>query len=239
MRHFLICIHDGTPAYDAETRLMLRDLAPRAGRQLNIGVVPDWHGRWPIAAHPDYCRLLAESAGELLLHGYFHQRQRGRGPVSLLTEGSDEMNGLDADETSRLLERGQAAFTESFGHPAKGFLPPGWQPGHVRAGRAGRQPLQHLQHVLGFFALEDRAGRRIPLSTYTWDCGRWPWLGHLSHGLGRVSQFLERGVPALAIHPRDLHRGYWPQILLLVDELLAAGLEPITVARLLNAEAAA
>jgi predicted deacetylase len=83
---------------------MLRDLAPILGRRLSVGVVPEWHGRWPLAAHPDYCRLVLEGAEELLLHGYFHQRQRGRGPTSLLTDRSDEMNGLDPEETRRTIE---------------------------------------------------------------------------------------------------------------------------------------
>jgi len=82
-----------------ETRVMIRDLAPLLGRRLSFGVVPNWHGEWPLAAHPDYCRLVREGAEELLLHGYFHQRQRGRGPIALFAESCDEMNGLDLDRT--------------------------------------------------------------------------------------------------------------------------------------------
>ena len=134
MRRFLVCIHDATPAYARETRVMIRDLAPLLGRRLSFGVVPDWHGEWPLAAHPDYCRLVREGSEELLLHGYFHQRQRGWGPTTLLAERSDEMNGLDPEETRRTLERGQRVFTEVFGEPARGFLAPAWQLGHVRLG---------------------------------------------------------------------------------------------------------
>ena len=100
-RRFLVCIHDATPAYARETRVMIRDLAPLLGRRLSFGVVPDWYGEWPLTAHPDYCRLVRESSEELLLHGYFHQRQRGWGPTTLLAEGCDEMNGLDPEETRR------------------------------------------------------------------------------------------------------------------------------------------
>jgi hypothetical protein len=60
-----------------------------------------------------------------------------------------------------------------------------------------------LEYALGFFALERRAGRKIPLATWTWDCGRWGWLGHVGHGIGWLSQSLDRGVPALAIHPSE------------------------------------
>ncbi|MGH7561395.1 MAG: DUF2334 domain-containing protein [Gemmatimonadales bacterium] len=232
MKPFVVCIHDATPAYDRETRTMIRDLAPLLGQRLSFAVVPDWHGEWPLAAHPDYCRLVRENSEELLLHGYAHRRQRGAGPITWLGEGSDEMNGLDPEETRRTLERGQRVFTEVFGEPARGFLAPSWQRGHVRLGDG-------LDHVLGFFSLESGRGRKIPLTTWTWDCGRWGWLGHVGHGLGALLRTRDRGVPTLAIHPRDLVRGFWPKILRLTRELLESGHEPSTPAALLEADAAA
>ena len=229
-RRFIICLHDVTPAWARETRMMLRDLAPLAGRRLVMGVVPDWHGRWPLAAHPDYCRLIMEHAGETLLHGYFHQRRRGRGPATLLTGGSDEMNGLDPTATLRTIERGQRVFTEALGAPARGFLAPAWQTGHMRA-----EPIAGLEHVLGFFALSSSSGRTVPLATWTWDCGRWGWLGHVGHGIGQLLHHLDVGVPTLALHPADLERGFWPRILRLTQDLLEAGYEPATPTDLLEA----
>lgn len=84
-RPFLVCIHDATPAYEHETRVIIRDLAALVGTRISSGVVPDWHGQWPLAAHRDYCELIRESSEELLLHGYLHRRQRGGGPTSFLT----------------------------------------------------------------------------------------------------------------------------------------------------------
>lgn len=211
---------------------MIRDLASLLGRRLSFGVVPNWHGEWPLAAHPDYCRLVQEASEELLLHGYCHRRQRGSGPITWLTAGSDEMNGLDPEETRRTLERGQRVFAEAFGEPARGFLAPGWQLGHVR--RVEGNALG-LEHVLGFFSLESWAGRSVPLATWTWDCGRWGWLGHLGHGIGWLLQSLDGRVPTLAIHPRDLERGFWPMILRLTQELLQRGYEPSTLAGLFEA----
>jgi peptidoglycan/xylan/chitin deacetylase (PgdA/CDA1 family) len=232
-RRFLVCIHDVTPAYATETRAMFRDLAPLLGRRLSVGVVPDWHGEWPLTAHPGYCRLVRDCAEELILHGYCHRRLRGWGPASLLAASSDEMNGLDPGETRRTLERGQRVFTEVFGEAARAFLAPAWQLGHVRLDDANAPG---LRHILGFFFLESRAGKRVSLATWSWDCGRWGWLGHLGPGIGRLSQSLNRGVPVLALHPRDLQRGFWPEILRLTRELLDAGYEPGTPAGLLDAE---
>jgi hypothetical protein len=194
-------------------------------------VVPDWYGEWPLAEHPDYCQMVRGSSEEILLHGYFHQRRRGRGITTSLTNGSDEMNGLDPEETRCTLWRGQRVFTEVFGEPARGFLAPGWQRGHVRreyANTAG------LEHVLGFFSLESSSGRSVPLATWTWDCGRWGWLGHAGHAIGWLLHSVDSRVPVLAIHPRDLERGFWPEILRLTRRLLEEGYEPSTSAGLLE-----
>ncbi|HET6362079.1 MAG TPA: DUF2334 domain-containing protein [Gemmatimonadota bacterium] len=233
MRRFLVCIHDATPAYTNETRKMIRDLAPFLGRRFSFGVVPNWHGEWPLTSHPGYCHLVREASEELLLHGYFHQRRRGRGPTSLFAGSCDEMNGLDPEETRHILERGQRVFTEVFGEPARTFLAPAWQLGHVRP---GNRNAPGLEHVLAFFSLESRAGRKIRLAPWTWDCGRYGWLGHLGHGIGRLLQSLDHGVPALAIHPRDLERGYWPKIIRVTQELLERGYEPSTPSALPEAE---
>ena len=236
MQPFLVCFHDATPAYACETRVMVRDLAPLLGRRLSIGVVPDWYGEWPLAAHPGYCRLVEEASEELLLHGYFHRRRRGWGPTTLLARGCDEMNGLDREETQRTLERGQRVFTEVFGQAARGFLAPGWQAGQVRPRNAVvNGNTLGLEHVLGFFSLESLAGRRVPLATWSWDCGRFGWLGHVGHGIGWARQSLHLGVPTLAIHPADLERGFWPKILRLIRSLLETGYEPSTSAGLVEA----
>jgi peptidoglycan/xylan/chitin deacetylase (PgdA/CDA1 family) len=232
MKPFLICIHDATPAFARETRAMVGDIAPIVGRRISLGVVPNWGGQWHLTAHPEFCEQIRESADELLLHGYFHHRQRGWGPVTWLADGSDEMNGLDAEETRQTIVRGQRVFRDVFGTPARGFLAPAWQVGcvNVQATALG------IDHVLGFFSLTSRGGRQLPLCTSTWDCGRWSWLGYLGDGLGRLSQSLDRGIPTLAIHPRDLERGFWPRILRLIRDLLEAGYEPSTASRLLYSE---
>lgn len=225
LRAFLVCVHDATPAYARQTQALLGDLAPLVGRRLSLGVVPNWHGAWPLTAHPGYCRLLQESAAELLLHGYTHRRQRGWGPTTWLAEHSDELSALSPSETHRTLERAQRAFSDVFGEPARGFLAPAWQRGHVRAGDG-------IEHVLGFFSADSSSGRSVSLATWTWDCGRWGWLGHLGHRIGSLLHATQRGVPTLAIHPRDLERGFWPNIMQLIRALLEAGYQPTTVAGL-------
>jgi hypothetical protein len=52
--------------------------------------------------------------------------------------------------------------------------------------------------------------------------------------MGTLMQSLGDGVPTLAIHPRDLDRGFWPKILRLTQELIDTGFEPSTPAALLE-----
>lgn len=229
MTRFLVCIHDATPAHARETEILIRDLAPLIGRRLAFGVVPDWHGRWPLAAHPEYCRFVRDASAELLLHGYVHRRHGSAGPVSWLAEGCDEMNGVDPSGTRRILARGQEAFSAAFGTPARGFLAPGWQAGHVDmlGGASG------LEYRLGYFAIEHGAAR-IPLATRSWDCGRWSWLGYIGEAAGHVVQGLSNATVSLAIHPRDLGRGFWPRILTSIRRLLERGHAPATPRELLR-----
>lgn len=231
MRRFLVCIHDASPAHARETRLMIRDLAPLLGRRLSFAVVPNWHGGWPLAAHRAYCDLIRNASDELLLHGYLHRRRRGWGTVTLLSQRSDEMNGLDRRATFRTIERGQRVFVDMFDAPARGFVAPAWQSGHVRLATASALG---LEYVVGFFSLESASGRKVPLATATWDCGRWRWLGQIGEGFGSLQRSLQRGVPVLAIHPRDLERGFWPKIIALTQKLLDRGYEPSTPSSLLQ-----
>lgn len=230
----VVCIHDVSPAFAHETRAMLRDLAPIVGRRLALAVVPDWHGAWPLTAHPGYCRMVRDGSEELLLHGYFHRRGRGWGPATVLAGRCDEMNGLDAAETQRTLERGQQVFTTVFGTGARGFVAPAWQSGHVHRDTLHRLG---LEHVVGFFSLRSGSGRTVPLATWTWDCGRWGWLGHVGHTVGWIAHARPHAVPVLAMHPRDLPRGFWPKTLRLLQTLIDRGYEPSTVAGLLEARA--
>jgi Uncharacterized protein conserved in bacteria (DUF2334) len=231
MRPLLVCLHDATPAFARETRTLIDGLAPYIGRRFSCGVVPNWHGNWPLTAHSDFCAMLHAHSEELLLHGYVHHRQRGSGPVSWLAERSDEMNGLDAHATSAAIRAGQQYMAHMFGARARGFLAPAWQSGHLNVAGHGAN---ELEYSMGYFTLKSSKGQTLPLATYTWDCGRWGMLGHLGHGLGALLHRQTLSIPSLAIHPRDIERGFWPKILRLVRTLLAAGYEPVTASQLLN-----
>lgn len=102
------------------------------------------------------------------------------------------MNGLNAEATKRAIERGQRDFFEAFGAPARGFLAPAWQRGHLQASNA---KTLGLAHTLGFLSVESCEGTIVPLATFTWDCGRWGALGRVGHLLGRLLQRSNQRIP--------------------------------------------
>lgn len=230
-RGFLVCLHDVTPAFERETAHMLRDLAPLIDRRVSAGVVPDWHGKWPLTAHPDFCEFVRAQTSEVLVHGHRHTRTHGVGLVSLLAERSDEMNGVRAQDASQFLIQAKQKLTRTFGGAIRGFLPPAWQRGHAND-EAFRDA--GLEYVLGYFRLESFSQQHIPLSTFSWDCGWWSALGLVGHTFGELQHAIGRGTPSLAIHPRDINRGYWPLVLRTVERLLKAGYTPTTPGRLIG-----
>ncbi len=230
MRPFLVCIHDASPAFAVQVGRMVRDLAPLVGTRISLAVVPNWHGAWPLTASPEFCDLIRSSAHEILLHGYTHTRKNGFGVVSAMTARSDEMSGLDLEGALRTVDAGQRMLRTALGEPAEGFLAPAWQQGALRP----RDLEGPTKYILGHFAVESRDGRRVSLTTWSWHCGRWSWLGHIGHAFGRAQHMLGLGVPSLALHPIDLEPGFWSRILGLVRELLAAGYEPDSARRIVE-----
>ena len=227
MRRFLVCIHDATPAYARETRVMIRDLAPFLGRRLSFGVVPNWHGEWPLAAHPDYCRLVRESSEELLLHGYCHQRQRGWGPTTLLTEARrrDERPGSRRNSThprarTACLHRGLRG--AGAGLPRTGLAAGARAPGERKYSGAGARPRLFLPRVTG----------RPKGSAGDLDLGLWPL------GLARARRSWDRvaaSVPgSWSPDPGDSSQrsgaGFLADDPRLTQELLETGYEPSTPA---------
>jgi hypothetical protein len=74
MTSLLVAIHDVTPAHDVAVR-RLRELVREVDIHPALFVVPDWHGRWPLAAHPafvDWLRRMRAAGSDILLHGERH-----------------------------------------------------------------------------------------------------------------------------------------------------------------------
>jgi predicted deacetylase len=229
-RRFVVVVHDVCPSHSHEVQELLAALEPLVGRTISAAVVPNWHGAL-FNAELGFAKWLARQFGEILLHGWTHQREAGRGIVSYCTNGSDEFAGLGHDETSARLGLGQIQLTNLFGHPCAGFVPPAWQRGSI-----DRQTLvRHgLQFLFGYMSIDFVDGRRIPVSTVTWDVGRFRRLGYVAASLGyALGTVRRRSLRCLAVHPVDASRGYLPRIIRAVESWLRSGRIPILPSELL------
>lgn len=148
----LLTIHDVTPAWAPQVQA-LWDLCRERGATPGLLVVPDWHGRWPLRAFPDYTQWvharIADGA-ELFLHGERHDevglprgwrdRQRAFGK----TNKEGEFLTLDHEAAFERIGRGLSLFRDLHFTPI-GFVPPAWlcrQGTHTACAAHGLQVLE-------------------------------------------------------------------------------------------------
>jgi len=127
-----VSIHDVTPAHAADVELALARCAAVGARPALL-VVPNFHGLWPLADHPEFCarlRELQQNGHEVYLHGYFHKSSM----ASLTGDDGGRAHGLRRVFTQKLVSAGEAreriekgeAVLERAGLRIDGFVAPAW-----------------------------------------------------------------------------------------------------------------
>jgi hypothetical protein len=206
----LVSIHDVTPALaDGVERLWA--LCAARGLSPALLVVPDWHGVWPLEAHPEFLAWLRSrvaDGAEIVLHGERHDE------VGLPRGFRDELRawGRTAHEGEFLTLHGPAARERiargrarlgAIGLEPVGFVPPAWlarDEGHRAAGASGLA-----------FSEDDRtiylfpSGRRLAAPVVRWS-GRSAVRAWGSVAVARARWALQGGaaVARIALHPQDL-----------------------------------
>lgn len=222
---FSVVLHDVAPRFAKEVDIFVEALSPRIGTAIAGAVVPCWGGE-ALAEHDrPFLSRIQVCFGNLLLHGFTHTRARGRGLVSRVASGLDEMNGLTPDETDQRLDDGQFEMRRWLGSAAKGFIAPTFQVGHASPARLARHGIEYTIGYRSVFWADGTADR---LATWCWDVSPRPMLNHAGYWLGELQYRLRRSaIPCLALHPLDIGRGFLPRICQTVDKLLGAGRKPI------------
>ncbi|WP_157605497.1 DUF2334 domain-containing protein [Schlesneria paludicola] len=222
---FSVVLHDVTPRFEKEVDLFVETLSPRIGTAIAGAVVPCWGGEPLTERDRPFLSRIQARFGNLLLHGFTHTRARGRGLVSRVAAGLDEMNGLTPEETDQRLSDGQAEMQRWLGSRAKGFIAPTFQVGHASPQRLARHG---IDYTIGYRKLVRADGTAERLATWCWDVSPRPVLNHAGYWLGELQYRLQRAaIPCLALHPLDVGRGFLPQICQTVDKLLDAGRKPV------------
>ncbi|MFF0546416.1 hypothetical protein ACWEVD_04725 [Nocardia thailandica] len=224
---FHVSVHDVAAVWERETEAIFAALAPLVGPRFSAAVVPCWHG---LTLQRRDSRLIAGRAGEVLLHGWRHRRERGRGPVSVLTGGADEFAGLRAEAAVERLRRGRDLVSSVFGCAVEGFLPPAFRRGPVDTASliaAG------LRYRVGWASARDISGRTVPLATTVWDVSPLADLSRVGAPVGRLVRRRPGAVPVITVHPLDVRRGLLPAVVAEIEDLLRLGARPALVRDLL------
>jgi predicted deacetylase len=206
----LVSIHDVTPALAPAVERLWALCAERRVVPALL-VVPNWHGEWDLARHPDFVRWLRERAAagaEIVLHGERHDETGlSRTPGDRLrawgrTAREGEFLGLDRTAARERIERGAALLRMLGLHPV-GFIPPAWlarEEGHAAVADAGLG-FSEDETGIRFFP----GGRRVRSPAVRWSArgGLRPW-GSVVVARGRWRLQRRMSYPRLAFHPQDL-----------------------------------
>lgn len=129
----LVSIHDVTPALAPKVDTLWA-LCRAHGVTPALLVVPDWHGAWPLEAHPAFVQWVRDRAAdgaEIFLHGERHdevglpRRWIDHWRAFNRTAREGEFLTLDAPAARERIERGLARFAR-LGLEPIGFIPPAW-----------------------------------------------------------------------------------------------------------------
>jgi len=222
-RTLVVSIHDVSPVTRDSVSAILADLARAGIPRVSLLVVPDHHHRGNITADPafgSWLRDLAAAGHELVLHGYFHQRERRphesartRFFTRCYTANEGEFFDIPYDAARALLARGREELTQCAGVTAAGFIAPAWllSPEAEAAARdLGFAYTTRLKTV------SDLPTQRVYRSQSLCWSVRSRWRRVVSLGWNRLLFQAVRANPLLqiSIHPPDLaHPAVWRQIL--------------------------
>ncbi len=209
-QHLLVSIHDVTPAL-AGNVTALWELCRQHGIVPALLVVPNWHGDWPLEAHPEFVawvRGCAAEGAEVFLHGERHDevglprgwRDTWRAWGKTAREG--EFLTLEEPAARARIDRG-VALLHRLGLPPVGFVPPAW---------LARESCVRAVSAAGLQFSEDDAsitlhapGKRLPSPVVRWS-GRTPMRARGSALVATARWRLQHDAPhiRIALHPSDL-----------------------------------
>lgn len=127
-----VSVHDVSPLTRPAVDAMLADLRGAGVGVTSLLVVPDHHRKGAVdrdVAFRDWLRTREAEGHEIVLHGFYHLRERGRGGIArrLVTEhytaGEGEFYDLGYDEARKRLARGRKMLAE---FDLVGFIAPAW-----------------------------------------------------------------------------------------------------------------
>ncbi len=212
-----VSIHDVSPAWEGEIDLAL-DECHAIGAKPALLVVPNFHGRSPLADHPAFCKKLQRlqaDGHEIFLHGFFHRagfgdatQQSDAGKFEkffaqkIVSAGEAEFSDVSKNEAAKRLEDGEKVLKDA-GLSIDGFVAPAWSMPKWLVPMLGSRGVRFTEdHTHVYDPTEKRSRASLVLNF----ASRTPSRLLSSVAYCRLARPLRRFVPArVAIHPGDMH----------------------------------
>ncbi|MBN6774002.1 DUF2334 domain-containing protein [Pseudomonas granadensis] len=235
-RAVLLVLHDVSPETWADYQPFVEAVDAMGAVAMTWLVVPDFHRRNALDAHPAFRRLLDERLArgdELALHGYYHDDQEP-GPrtprdwfMRRVYTHEGEFYRLSRETALSRLHAGLEIF-QCHNWPVHGFVAPAWLMSDGTRQALRELPLQYTSDPQHIYRLPDFTAIDAPGLVWS---ARSAWRRGLSKVLSDQREQRWRWAPVirLGLHPVDMRhlfsRNYWLQT---VERLLADGRDPMT-----------
>ncbi len=235
-RTLLLVLHDVAPETWPDYRAFVEAVDALGQVPVTWLVVPDFHRRNPLDAHPGFREMLDRRLArgdELVLHGCFHTDD-APAPRSLrgwlarrVYTHEGEFAALNEAQARERLAFGMRLF-ERQRWPLYGFVAPAWLLGSAARRALADSGLRYTSDPRHFYLLP--SFRRIAAPSLVWSAGS-AWRRGLSWLFSEQQRCRHKQAPLLrlGVHPVDMRhsfsRDYW---LRLLQRLLAEGWTPET-----------
>ena len=217
-----VSIHDVSPAWEREVDVAL-EMAHAVGVRPALLVVPDYHGRAPLAEHPRFVerlRALQADGHEIYLHGYYHRARRWDDPGAretrtggavgrlrhlfaqkVVSASEAEFSDVSREEALARLDAGERVLRDA-GLAIDGFVAPAWSMPSWVLSLLGERGYRFTEDHL---RIHDPAGKRSRPSLVLNYASRTPARLLSSVAWCRLTRPARRVLPArIAIHPADM-----------------------------------
>jgi predicted deacetylase len=206
-----VSIHDVSPWTQAEVEVMLGDLRAVGVGVTSLLVVPDHHHRGTAGADAGFMswlRTLQDAGHEVVLHGFYHQREAKRGTgwwgrfiTEHYTAGEGEFFDLDYNEARRRLAAGRQML-EAAGLAVPGFIAPAWLLGDEAERAARDEGFAYTTRLGG--VLDLRSGQYTASQSLVWSV-RSAWRRVVSWGWNAflAARLRDNTLERIGLHPPD------------------------------------
>jgi hypothetical protein len=236
-RSLVVSIHDVSPLTREPVAAILETLAELGVGKCSLLVIPDVHHRGNINTDPSFgpwLRGLATTGHEIVLHGYYHQRERRsvetpatRFFTGIYTAGEGEFFDITYNDARALLTRGRDDLVNAAGAEPAGFIAPAWL-----LSTGGEEALRRLDfaYTTRLKSVSDFVSERIHDSqSLCWSVrSRWRRVASLGWNQILFDSLRINPLLRISIHPPDIaHPAIWQQIQHLIQRAIEDR-EPVT-----------